>query len=57
MNIMAAYVGLDPAKDINWVLSPTTTPMELFVEKKIDAFLGTPPEPRITRAQDRPRYR
>src|SRR6516165_9646653 len=29
LNIMAAYVGLDP-KDINWVLSPTTTPMELF---------------------------
>ena len=49
VNIMAAYVGLDPAKDINWVLSPTTTPMELFVEKKIDAFLGTPPEPQELR--------
>ena len=51
VNIMAAYVGLDPARDINWVLSPTTTPMELFVEKKIDAFLGTPPEPQELRAR------
>ena len=51
VNIMAAYVGLDPAKDINWVLSPTTSPMELFVEKKIDAFLGTPPEPQELRAR------
>ena len=51
VNIMAAYVGLDPTKDINWVLSPTTSPMELFVEKKIDAFLGTPPEPQELRAR------
>ena len=51
LNIMAAYVGLDPAKDINWVLSPTTRPMDLFVEKKIDAFLGTPPEPQELRAR------
>ena len=39
------------AKDINWVLSPTTSPMKLFVEKKIDAFLGTPPEPQELRAR------
>jgi NitT/TauT family transport system substrate-binding protein len=51
VNIMAAYVGLDPAKDIKWVLSPTTSPMELFVAKKIDAFLGTPPEPQELRAR------
>ena len=51
VNIMAAYVGLDPAKDINWVLSPTTSPMELFVQKKINAFLGTPPEPQELRAR------
>src|SRR5262249_38861285 len=42
---MAAYVGLDPAKDIEWVLSPSVDPMQLFVEGKINAFLGTPPEP------------
>ncbi len=48
---MAAYVGLDPAKDIEWVLSPSVAPMELFVERKIDAFLGTPPEPQELRAR------
>jgi NitT/TauT family transport system substrate-binding protein len=48
---MAAYVGLDPTKDIDWVLSPTVSPMELFAEHKIDAFLGTPPEPQALRAR------
>jgi NitT/TauT family transport system substrate-binding protein len=48
---MAAYVGLDPARDINWVFSPSVAPMELFVEGKIDAFLGAPPEPQQLRAR------
>jgi NitT/TauT family transport system substrate-binding protein len=48
---MAAYVGLDPAKDIDWVLSPSVAPMQLFAEGKIDAFLGTPPEPQELRAR------
>ena len=48
---MAAYVGLDPVKAINWVLSPSVNPMELFAEGKIDAFLGTPPEPQELRAR------
>jgi NitT/TauT family transport system substrate-binding protein len=48
---MAAYVGLDPAKDIDWVLSPSVPPIQLFAERKIDAFLGTPPEPQELRAR------
>ena len=48
---MAAYVGLDPAKDIDWVLSPSVDPMEFFAEGKVDAFLGTPPEPQELRAR------
>ena len=48
---MATYVGLDPAKDINWVTSPSAKPMELFAEGKIDAFLGFPPEPQELRAR------
>jgi NitT/TauT family transport system substrate-binding protein len=48
---MAAYVGLDPAKDIDWILSPSVDPMELFAEGKVDAFLGTPPEPQQLRAR------
>jgi NitT/TauT family transport system substrate-binding protein len=52
ISTMAAHVGLDPVKDINWVTSPTVAPMELFAEGKIDAFLGFPPEPQELRARN-----
>ena len=52
LTTMAAYVGLDPAKDIDWVTSPSVAPMELFADGKIDAFLGFPPEPQELRAQN-----
>ena len=48
---MAAYVGLDPAKDIDWVVVEGATPTELFIQGKIDAFLGTPPQPQELRAK------
>jgi NitT/TauT family transport system substrate-binding protein len=48
---MASYVGLDPVNDIGWVTSPTIRPKELFVEGKIDAFLGFPPETQELRAR------
>jgi len=48
---MAAHVGLDPARDINWVRSPSISPMELFADGKIDAWLGFPPEPQELRAR------
>jgi len=51
ISVMASYVGLDPAKDINWVTSPSVKPMNLFIEGKIDAFLGFPPEPQEVRAR------
>jgi len=48
--IMAARVGLDPHKDIDWVRQgPAGTPMQLFAEAKVDAFLGFPPEPQELR--------
>jgi NitT/TauT family transport system substrate-binding protein len=48
---MAAQVGLDPIKDIHWVTDPRVKPIERFVEGKIDAFLGFPPEPQDLRAR------
>src|SRR5215831_15431270 len=48
---MIAYVGLNPAKDIEWVSSPLGTAKELFVERKIDAFLALPPDPQDLRAR------
>jgi NitT/TauT family transport system substrate-binding protein len=51
--VMAAHVGLDPVKDIRWVIStdPKVSPLALFVEGKVDAFLGFPPEPQDLRAR------
>ena len=51
--IMAAHVGLDPAKDIRWVIptDPSVKPLDLFAEGKVDAFLGFPPEPQYLRAR------
>jgi NitT/TauT family transport system substrate-binding protein len=51
VSTMAAHVGLDPAKDINWVTSPSVPPMELFADGKIDAWLGFPPETQELRAR------
>jgi NitT/TauT family transport system substrate-binding protein len=51
ISVMAAYVGLDPAKNIRWVESNTDNVMELFADGKIDAFLGYPPEPQELRAR------
>jgi NitT/TauT family transport system substrate-binding protein len=49
--LMAAHVGLDPAKDIRWVADPSLKPIEQFVEGKIDAVLGFPPQPQDLRAR------
>ncbi|MBB3389417.1 NitT/TauT family transport system substrate-binding protein [Rhizobium sp. BK275] len=49
---MAAYVGLDPQRDIRWVTNPSVRPMELFENGKVDAFLGFPPEPQELRARN-----
>lgn len=50
VTLMAAYVGLDPANDIHWIFNPDVSAPQLFNEGKIDAFLGTPPEPQEQRA-------
>jgi len=49
--VMAAHVGLDPRKDINWVASPTGYSIELFAAGEVDAFLGFPPEPQELRSR------
>jgi NitT/TauT family transport system substrate-binding protein len=51
VTLMAAHVGLDPAKDIRWVTDPSVKPIEQFVEGKIDAFLGFPPQPQDLRSR------
>jgi NitT/TauT family transport system substrate-binding protein len=53
LSLIAAQVGLDPAKDFDDVGStdPAVDPLELFAEGKIDAFLGFPPHPQELRAR------
>jgi NitT/TauT family transport system substrate-binding protein len=51
MAIMAAQVGLDPREDLDWIVPPAGQAVELFAERKVDAFLGFPPEPQELRAR------
>jgi NitT/TauT family transport system substrate-binding protein len=51
ISAMAALVGLDPTKDMEWVTSAEPKPIDLFLDGKVDAFLGFPPEPQLLRAK------
>jgi len=44
IQMMAAYVGLDPKKDLTLVDDPAAKPVDLFAEGKLDAYLAFPPE-------------
>ncbi len=46
-----SYVGLNPSKDVNWVLYPPPEAKRLLAEGKIDAYLGFPPDPQELRAK------
>src|SRR6059036_3645726 len=48
---MAAYVGLDPGKDINFIVHPPAEAMRLLAEGKLDALIGFPPVPQEMRAR------
>jgi NitT/TauT family transport system substrate-binding protein len=51
LTLIAAQIGLEPLRDIHWVTDTSVKPIKLFVEGKIDAFLGFPPEPQELRAR------
>jgi len=49
---MAAYVGLDPLKDIEWVDTKSFEGvLNAFMDGKADAILAFPPQPQILRAK------
>ncbi|WP_167480565.1 ABC transporter substrate-binding protein [Mesorhizobium waimense] len=50
VSAMATYVGLDPQRDIEWIVGEAK-PAELFAEGKVDAFLAFPPEAQDLRAR------
>lgn len=43
ISMFAAYVGVNPEKDINWVTYPTNDWLSLLAQGKIDAFMCGPP--------------
>jgi NitT/TauT family transport system substrate-binding protein len=51
LNIIAASVGLDPARDINWVTFGSGDPKDLLTDDKIDAFMAYPPWAQEVRAR------
>jgi NitT/TauT family transport system substrate-binding protein len=48
---MAAYVGLNPARDITWIDSSDTEALKLFADGKADAFMASPPRSQEARAR------
>jgi NitT/TauT family transport system substrate-binding protein len=51
LSSMAAYVGLDPRKDIHWEEHSYTESIRVLGERKVDAFLAFPPYPQELRAK------
>jgi NitT/TauT family transport system substrate-binding protein len=51
--IIAKHIGLDPQTDIDWITTDdATSPMELFIQDKIDAYLASAPQPQELRARN-----
>jgi NitT/TauT family transport system substrate-binding protein len=48
---IASYVGLDPSKDIAWVVKEGDEAARFFAEGKADAYIGFPPGPQELRAR------
>ena len=46
---MASHVGIDPKRDINFVIHSPAESMQLLADRKIDAFMGFPPDPQELR--------
>jgi NitT/TauT family transport system substrate-binding protein len=51
LSSVAAYVGLDPRRDIRWEPHPPEESMRLLSEGQVDAFAGFPPVPQELRAR------
>jgi NitT/TauT family transport system substrate-binding protein len=48
---MAAYVGVDPTREITWVSDPAAVALDQFATGEIDAFMAFAPEPQELRAR------
>jgi NitT/TauT family transport system substrate-binding protein len=51
LSSMAAFVGLDPRKDINWIVHDPVDSAKVLLEGKVDAIMAFPPVPQELRAR------
>jgi NitT/TauT family transport system substrate-binding protein len=51
VSMMASHVGLDPRKDIEWIIQPAAESKKLLAEAKIDALMAFPPDAQELRAK------
>ena len=49
---IAAHVGLNPARDINFVIQPAEKSAQLLQDRKVDALMGFPPVPQELRSKN-----
>jgi NitT/TauT family transport system substrate-binding protein len=49
---MAEYVGLNPRKDINWVVHDPAESARILSDRKVDALMAFPPVPQELRAKN-----
>jgi len=52
LSSILAYVGLDARRDVRFVTSSPHESQRLLADRKIDAFLGFPPDPQELRAKN-----
>jgi NitT/TauT family transport system substrate-binding protein len=51
MSSILAYVGINPRKDVDWVIAKSSTDtLQAFIDGKADAFFAFPPHPQELRA-------
>ena len=51
LEMMAAFVGLDPKKDLTIINDPDAKPLDQFIQGKLDAYMALPPEPQLLHAR------
>jgi NitT/TauT family transport system substrate-binding protein len=51
VSLMAAYVGLDPKREIQWITPSDGSTVDLFVGGKVDAILAAEPESKLRAKQ------
>lgn len=51
LSVIASYVGLDPRREISWVILPDEEAKRELAAGRVDAYLGFPPAPQELRAK------